>query len=41
MTPAEQTRFDARRRQRNIALGVVLVVLVAIIFGITVSRMAG
>ncbi len=41
MTPAEQASFEARRRQRNLALGLMLVVLVAIIFGVTVSRMAG
>lgn len=39
-TPAERAAFEARRRSRNIALGLVLAALVILFFGITVVRMA-
>jgi type IV secretory pathway TrbL component len=39
-TPAERAAFEARRRSRNIALGLVLAALVVLFFGITVVRMA-
>lgn len=39
-TPAERAAFAARRRSRNIALGLVLAALVILFFGITVVKMA-
>ena len=39
-TPAERAAFEARRRSRNLALGLVLGALVILFFGITVVRMA-
>ena len=39
-TPAERAAFEARRRSRNVALGLVLGALVMLFFGITVVRMA-
>ena len=39
-TPAERAAFDAKRRSRNLALGLVLGALVVLFFGITVVRMA-
>ena len=39
-TPAERAAFAAKRRSRNIALGLVLAALVILFFGITVVRMA-
>ncbi len=39
-TPAERAAFDARRKSRNLALGLVLGALVLLFFGITVVRMA-
>jgi hypothetical protein len=39
-TPAERAAFDARRKSRNQALGLVLVALVALFFGITIVRMS-
>ena len=39
-TPAERAAFEARRRSRNLALGIVLAALVILFFGITVVRMA-
>ena len=39
-TPAEREAFDARRRSRNIALGLVLGALVALFFGITIVKLA-
>ena len=39
-TPAERAAFDAKRRSRNLALGLVLGALVALFFGITLVRMA-
>jgi hypothetical protein len=39
-TPAERAAFEARRRARNIALGIVLAALVILFYGITVVRMA-
>ena len=38
-TPAERAAFEARRRSRNMALGLVLGALVILFFGITVVRM--
>ncbi len=38
-TAAERAAFDARRRARNVALGVLLGTLALIFFGITVVRM--
>jgi hypothetical protein len=38
-TDAERAAFYARRRSRNLALGVLLFALVALFFGITVVRM--
>ena len=38
-TDAERLAFAARRRSRNIALGVVLALLVVLFFGITVAKM--
>ncbi|MBC7522426.1 MAG: hypothetical protein H7268_15205 [Sandarakinorhabdus sp.] len=39
-TPTERAAFDAKRRSRNLALGLVLGALVVLFFGITVVRMA-
>lgn len=39
MTPAEQELFAAKRRGRNIALGLFLGAQVLIFFGITIVRM--
>lgn len=39
-SPAERAAFYARRRSRNLALGLVLGALVALFFGITVVRMS-
>jgi type IV secretory pathway TrbL component len=39
-TPAERAAFEAKRRSRNLALGLVLGALVLLFFGITVVRMA-
>jgi type IV secretory pathway TrbL component len=39
-TPAERATFEARRKSRNLALGIVLGALVLLFFGITVVRMA-
>ncbi len=38
-SPSERAAFDSRRRQRNLALGLFLGLLVLIFFGITVVRM--
>ncbi len=38
-TSAERAAFAARRRSRNIALGVVLGLLAALFFGVTVAKM--
>ncbi len=38
-TPAQTAAFMAKRRARNLALGLVLFALVALFFGITVVRM--
>ena len=40
-TPAERAAFAAKRRSRNIALGIVLGLLVALFFGITIVRLSG
>jgi hypothetical protein len=39
-TREEEAAFLARRRQRNIVIGVVLAFLVLLFYGITVGRMA-
>nr|WP_310525466.1 hypothetical protein [Polymorphobacter sp.] len=39
-TPAERAAFEARRRSRNLALGLVLGALVILFFGITIVRMS-
>ncbi|MFZ4690125.1 MAG: hypothetical protein ACOYLS_12865 [Polymorphobacter sp.] len=39
-TPTERAAFEARRKSRNLALGLVLGALVLLFFGITVVRMA-
>lgn len=39
-SPAERAAFQARRRSRNIALGLVLGALVVLFFGITMVRMS-
>jgi len=38
-TPAERTAFEARRRNRNKALGILLAALTILFFGITMVRM--
>ena len=38
-TTAERAAFAAKRRSRNIALGIVLGLLVILFFGITVAKM--
>ena len=38
-TPAERAAFAARRRSRNIALGLVLAALVVLFFGVTIVKM--
>lgn len=38
-THAEREAFAAKRRSRNIALGIVLALLVVLFFGITVAKM--
>ena len=39
-TAAERAAFNARRRSRNIALGIVLALLVVLFYGVTVVKMA-
>ena len=39
MTPDETARFEARRRARSLALGLLLGALALLFFGITVVRM--
>lgn len=39
-SPAERAAFAAKRRSRNVALGLVLGALVVLFYGITVVRMA-
>ena len=39
-TEAERAAFAAKRRSRNIALGVVLALLVVLFFGITIVKMS-
>jgi hypothetical protein len=39
-TAAERAAFAAKRRSRNIALGVVLGLLVVMFFGITIVKMS-
>lgn len=38
-TPEQRAAFEAKRRQRNTALGLLLFALVALFYGITVVRM--
>ena len=40
MTPQEKAEFDRRRRQRNIALGLLLVAFVVLFYAITVVKLA-
>jgi hypothetical protein len=40
-TPQEEAAFQARRRRRNIAIGIVLGAFALLFYGITVSRIAG
>ena len=39
MTPDDPALFAARRKSRSLALGIVLVLLVLLVYGITVVRM--
>ena len=39
MTPAETDRFNAKRRARNLALGLLLGAFALLFFGITIVRM--
>jgi len=39
VTPAETRIFNAKRRSRSIALGVLLAALALLFFGITIVRM--
>ncbi len=38
-TPEQTAEFNRRRRSRNLALGIVLGVLVALFFGISIVKM--
>ncbi len=38
-TPAERAAFEARRKSRNLALGLLLGALVVLFFGITIVKM--
>ena len=40
-TPDEETAFVARRRKRNLVIGIVLAAFAILFYGITVSRMVG
>ncbi|MFA7440574.1 MAG: hypothetical protein WCZ66_06350 [Sphingomonadaceae bacterium] len=40
-TPQEEKEFIARRRRRNVVIGVVLTGFALLFYGITISRMAG
>lgn len=40
MTPDQQRQFQAKRRARNIVIGVILAALVLLFYGITIARMA-
>jgi hypothetical protein len=40
-TPEEEAAFVARRRRRNLVIGVVLAGFALLFYGITISRMAG
>lgn len=40
-TPEEEEAFIARRRRRNIVIGLILTGFAALFYGITVSRMTG
>jgi hypothetical protein len=39
-TPEEEAAYVARRRKRNLVIGLVLAGFAALFYGITVSRMA-
>lgn len=39
MTPDEETEFKRRRRNRNVALGAMLLFFVALFYAITIVRM--
>ena len=41
MTPDEEREFKARRRSRNIALGLTLAAFVALFYLITIARLGG
>ncbi len=38
-SPEEERAFVARRRRRNLAIGIVLGLFAALFYGITISRM--
>jgi hypothetical protein len=40
-TPEEEAAFVARRRRRNLVIGVVLAGFAFLFYGITISRIAG
>lgn len=40
-TPQEEAAFVARRRRRNLVIGVVLAAFALLFYGITISRIAG
>ncbi len=40
-TPEEERQFVAKRRKRNLVMGLVLGVFAFLFYGITISRMAG
>ncbi len=40
-TPEEEAAFVARRRKRNLVIGLVLGAFAVLFYGITVSRMVG
>ena len=39
-TAAERAAFDAKRRSRNLALGIVLALLAVLFFGVSVVKMS-
>jgi hypothetical protein len=40
-TPEEERQFVAKRRKRNLVMGLVLGAFAFLFYGITISRMAG
>jgi hypothetical protein len=40
-TPEEEARFVARRKQRNLIVGLVLAAFALLFYGITISRISG